>query len=282
MFFSSGFFALNFPMIDPVFLHLGPLEIRWYGIGYAVGIFFAFFYSSFLLKKKYLWHNQTPPLTKECLSDFIFWSFLGIIIGGRLGHVLLWEPGFYLSHPLEIFKIWNGGMAFHGGLIGLTIATIIFTRKYKIHLLSMFDILAVSSPFGIGIVRLCNFINGELWGRVSDVPWAVYFPNAGPLARHPSQIYEAFLEGFIPFIILAFLIFFFRFLKQTGLLTGCFLIFYGFARIIGETFREPDPAPLWFSKYAHEYFTYGMLLCLPMIFLGIIFIVISCLKKPQS
>ncbi|UNF39284.1 prolipoprotein diacylglyceryl transferase [Bartonella krasnovii] len=263
--------AIAFPdFINPVIVRLGPLSLHWYGLGYVVGILFAWWYAQKLLKKTSLWHKNHPPMNKEKIGDFVVWSAISVVVGGRLGQVLVWDPIYYFSHPSAIIAVWDGGMSFHGGLIGITIAMILFARKNNINIREMFDIIAAGAPIGIGIVRICNFINQELWGNVTTQPWAVCFPlDPDYLPRHPSQLYEAFMEGFLLFIILFIIIFAFKALKRSGAVSGIFIIGYAIARSISEVYRAPQEDPEWFSTLFHSTgFTYGMALSLPMFLLG--------------
>lgn len=274
--FKMNFF--HFPNIKPIAFSIGPFAVHWYGLGYLFGIGLAYLYAKYLLKNKNLWHKIS--INYEQLSDFIIWATFGIILGGRLGDILLWDPSYYLHHPLEIFAIWHGGMAFHGGLIGMLVVCLIFAYIHKINVLQLLDITCAGAPIGLGIVRICNFINGELWGKVTNVAWAVIFPSGGFIPRHPSQIYEAIMEGLILFIILYISIHKFKTLKHPGRTTGLFCILYTIARIIAEFFREKDPAPIWFENlFNNSVFSYGMFLCLPMLLLGIFFIIYSNMQK---
>lgn len=263
--------AIPFPnFLDPIIIQLGPIALHWYGLGYVVGILFSWWYVQKLSHKKSLWYTNHPPLNAEKASDFVVWAALGIVVGGRLGQVLIWDPTYYFNHPSFIIAVWDGGMSFHGGLIGTTIAIIWFARKHNINIWAMFDTIAAGAPFGIGVVRICNFINQELWGSVTNVPWAVCFSlDPQYLPRHPSQLYEALMEGFLLFIVLAFIIFAFKAFKRPGTVAGTFIISYGIARTISEIFRVPQEDPEWFSALFHgSGFTYGMALSLPMILFG--------------
>lgn len=258
--------ALAFPDIDPVIFNVGPLPVHWYGLGYVVGILFAWWYGKKLLRNHRLWANNEPPMQPEALDDFVIWAALGVVLGGRIGYVLFYNLPHYLAYPLEIPAVWDGGMSFHGGTLGTTIAMILFARSRGIGMWSMFDTIAAGVPVGLGVVRIANFINSELWGRVSDVPWAVYFPNGGPLPRHPSQLYESFLEGFVLFLVLAVLVWKGRRLKQPGFIAGTFVAGYGLSRIVVEFFREPD------AQLGYLYggwLTRGMELSVPMVLLGL-------------
>ena len=223
------------------------------------------------LKNEKLWGGPAP-ISLPQLDDFILWVTVGIIVGGRTGYVLFYNLPFFIQHPAEIFELWKGGMSFHGGFLGCVAAVILFCRVNKLPILSLGDITTAVGPIGLFLGRLANFINSELWGRPADssVPWAIVFPNGGPLPRHPSQLYEAGLEGILLFTVLAVMV---RMgaLKRPGLILGSFITIYGFARITGEFFREPDPQLgfLWGGL------TMGMLLSVPMIIVGAIIIVLA-------
>lgn len=258
--------ALPFPNIDPVLFSVGPLSVHWYGIGYVIGILFAWWYGKKLVNNARLWPNNNAPMDPLALDDFVLWAALGVVIGGRLGYVLFYNFGFYISNPLEIPAVWDGGMSFHGGILGTTVAMILFAKKRGIPVWSMFDTIAAGVPIGLGVVRIANFINSELWGRVSDVSWAVYFPNGGPLPRHPSQLYEAALEGFVLFFVLALLIWKGNKLKAPGFIAGAFVAGYGLSRILVEFFREPDAQ---LGYLVGGWMTMGMVLSVPMVLLGV-------------
>ncbi|MFT0879772.1 prolipoprotein diacylglyceryl transferase [Rhodopseudomonas sp. G2_2311] len=259
------FFAVAFPVFDPVAVAIGPFAIRWYALAYIAGIVIGWLYARMLLQRQRLWGGPSP-ISLEAFDDFILWITIGIILGGRTGYVLFYNLDFFIRHPAEIFELWKGGMSFHGGFMGCVLAVVLFGWKRKVPVLSLGDITCAVGPIGLFLGRIANFINGELWGRPADasVPWAMVFPNAGPLPRHPSQLYEAGLEGIGLFVILALMI---RAgaLKRPGLIIGAFLTFYGLARITGEFFREPDPQLgfLWGGM------TMGMLLSVPMVIVGI-------------
>ena len=265
------FLTIAFPVFDPVAIAIGPIAIRWYALGYIGGIVLGWLYARALIKNARLWDGPAP-ITLLDMDDFILWVTIGIIVGGRTGYVLFYNLPFFIQHPAEIFELWKGGMSFHGGFLGCVAAVMLFCWKQNLPTLSLGDITCGVAPIGIFLVRLTNFINGELWGRPADssVPWAMVFPNGGPLPRHPSQLYEAGLEGFVLFTVLAVMI---RFgaLKRPGLILGSFIAIYACARIIGETFREPD-AQLGFLCGG---LTMGMLLSVPMIIAGAIIIVVA-------
>jgi len=263
------FLAIAFPVFDPVAISLGPIAIRWYALAYIGGIVLGWIYARALIKNEKLWGGPAP-ISLAQMDDFILWVTVGIIVGGRSGYVLFYNFPFFIEHPAAIFKLWEGGMSFHGGFLGCVVAVMWFAYRNGISILSLGDIVTAVGPIGLFLGRLANFINSELWGRVADpsLPWAVVFPNGGPLPRHPSQLYEAFLEGIVLFTVLAVMI---RMgaLKRPGLILGSFILIYALARITGEMFREPDPQLgfLWGGL------TMGMLLSVPMIFAGIILIV---------
>ncbi|MFS2327162.1 prolipoprotein diacylglyceryl transferase [Brucella sp. H1_1004] len=258
--------GLAFPNIDPIIFSIGPFAVHWYGLGYVVGIMFAWWYGKKLLRNHRLWANNQPPMQPIALDDFVIWAALGVVIGGRLGYVLFYNPAYYFSNPLAIPAVWDGGMSFHGGILGTTIAMIWFARSRGIKVWSMFDTVAAGVPVGLGVVRVANFINDELWGRVSDVAWAVRFPNGGGLPRHPSQLYEAFLEGFVLFFVLFLLVWVGKKLKAPGFIAGTFVLGYGISRIIVEFFREPDAQ---LGYLFGGWLTMGMILSLPMVLIGL-------------
>ena len=254
--------TLPFPAIDPVMIHIGPFAIRWYALAYIFGL---------VLGWRYLrWLVQRPGwrLTPLELDDLLLYVTLGVVLGGRIGYILFYRPDFYLSHPLEALAVWQGGMSFHGGLLGVLVASILFARRRQLPILEIGDALACATPIGLFLGRLANFINGELWGRPSDVPWAMVFPGGGPVARHPSQLYEAALEGVLLFLVMTWFALRPREAGSEGRLTGVFLIGYGVARSIAELFREPD-AQLGFLLGG---LTMGQLLSLPMIAIGILLV----------
>ena len=257
--------ALAFPDIDPVILELGPLSIHWYGLGYVAGIMFAWWYGKRLLSNMRLWRDNEAPMGAGDLDDFVLWAALGIVRGGRIGHILFYDFVRYAADPLSIFYVWNGGMSFHGGFLGMVAAMVLFARRRAVNVWSLFDVIACAAPVGLGLVRLANFINSELWGRVTDVPWGVIFPNGGPLPRHPSQIYEAALEGLVLFITMRLLSHSFFKLKKPGFIAGAFVALYGLFRIIVEAVRQPD---IQLGFLAGGWLTMGMVLSLPMIAAG--------------
>ena len=257
-------FVIAFPEIDPIALQLGPLAVRWYGLAYFAGILLGWWYARRLVSDARLWGGRISPPTVSDVDDFLLWLVLGIILGGRLGYALFYQPGHFLDDPLGFFRLWEGGMAFHGGMMGVIVAVIVFSLRRGISILSLLDVAAASVPFGLFFGRLANFINGELWGRPSDVPWAMVFPSGGPEPRHPSQLYEAMLEGVLLFVILRLLTHRALSLGRPGLTGGAFIAGYGAARIFVEFFREPDQQ----LGYLAGFVTMGMLLSLPMLLIG--------------
>jgi phosphatidylglycerol---prolipoprotein diacylglyceryl transferase len=263
------FLLIAFPVFDPVAIAIGPIVIRWYALAYIGGIVLGWIYARSLLKNEKLWGGPAP-ISLVQVDDFILWVTIGIILGGRTGYVLFYNFVFFIQHPAEILELWKGGMSFHGGFMGCVVAVIWFCRRNNLAILSLGDITTAVGPIGLFLGRIANFINSELWGRPADpsLPWAMIFPNGGPLPRHPSQLYEAGMEGILLFTVLAVMI---RFgaLKRPGLILGSFITIYGLARITGECFREPDPQLgfLWGGL------TMGMLLSVPMVIAGVIIIV---------
>ncbi|MDE3037257.1 MAG: prolipoprotein diacylglyceryl transferase [Pseudomonadota bacterium] len=261
---------LPYPDVNPVAIRLGPLAIRWYSLAYIAGILLGWQ----VIAKEHA-RRPIPNLTPRALDDMVTWAVVGIVGGGRLGYVLFYKPDYYFAHPLEILRVWEGGMSFHGGLIGVTLAFWLFCRKYHIRFLSLIDVLACAVPIGLFFGRIANFINGELFGRPSDAPWAMVFPRGGPLPRHPSELYEAGMEGLILFCLMLFLLKCTRAREKPGRLSGVFIAGYAVSRIIGECFREPDDFLGFFWGFA----TMGQLLSLPMLLLGVYLIFRKCPSK---
>ncbi|MDP2009767.1 MAG: prolipoprotein diacylglyceryl transferase [Phenylobacterium sp.] len=251
---------MPFPDIDPVLIHIGPFAIRWYALGYVAGILIGWRYITSMARNQALWPLRGPPASPAQIDDLILWITLGIIVGGRLGHVFFYTPALIVTDPLEVFKTWKGGMSFHGGVLGVLIATLLFARVNKVDVFRLGDVITAAAPIGIFFVRIANFINGELWGRPTSLPWGVVFPDAGIMPRHPSQIYEALLEGLLLFIILRIATHRAKLLNRRGVVAGMFFLGYGIARTLIENVREPDaylPAfPLGL--------TMGMMLSIPM------------------
>jgi phosphatidylglycerol---prolipoprotein diacylglyceryl transferase len=276
--------AIPFPDISPFLFEIpsfqlggmtiGPLGLRWYALGYIVGLLFAWRLMLKLVSQPQSW-GGTSPLSKDDIDDFLFYATLGVLLGGRFGYVLLYRPEM-LADPLSLLRIWEGGMSFHGGFVGVCLAVIGTAIGRKISLVALADVVAVASPFGLGLVRCANFINQELYGRVTDVPWAFIFKtDPMGLPRHPSQLYQAALEGLLIFIILRVATAKFGLLKKRGMAAGLFMILYGVARNIGEQFREPD-AGLILGL------TRGEVYSIPMILVGIGFVIYALTRKPVA
>ncbi|HEY4819798.1 MAG TPA: prolipoprotein diacylglyceryl transferase [Xanthobacteraceae bacterium] len=268
--------VLPFPAIDPVLVSIGPFAVRWYALAYICGILLGWLYARTIIANQRLWGGPAP-FTATDFDDFVLWVTLGIILGGRAGYVLFYNFDFFIAHPLEILQVWKGGMSFHGGFLGCVLAVVLFGLKRKISILSLGDITCAVAPIGLFFGRLANFVNGELWGRPTDVPWAMVFPSpeAGPWPRHPSQLYEAALEGLVLFCVLALLV---RAgaLKRPGLILGAFAIGYAVARSVCELFREPDAQLgfLWGGM------TMGMLLSVPLLIAGICLVAFALRRQP--
>jgi len=260
------FAALSHPQIDPVLISLGPLQIHWYGVAYAVGILFGWWYARKMVTTPELWGASGAPITEEHLDDFLVWAVGGIILGGRLGYILFYDLPTYLENPLAVFAVWQGGMSFHGGLAGITLAMILFARKHGFSPFSMFDIIAACCGLGIFLGRVSNFINAELFGRVTDAPWGVIFPGTDGLPRHPSQLYEGILEGILLFAIMAIFIWKFGKLKTPGFIAGVFVAGYGLSRIAVEFVRVPDPQLGYL--FGTSWITMGMMLSIPLVVIG--------------
>ena len=265
---------LPYPEINPVLISIGPFAIRWYALAYIAGILAGWYYARIIIATKRFWGGPAP-FTVTDFDDFIVWITLGIIVGGRVGYVLFYNLAHFATHPLEVFSLWTGGMSFHGGIIGCIIVTVVFALRRGIPFLSLGDVTLAVCPIGLFLGRLANFINGELWGRPTDVPWAMVFPSGGPFPRHPSQLYEATLEGLVLLILLGLMV---RLgaLKRPGLITGTFAICYGVVRIFCEFFREPD-AQLGFLWGG---LTMGMLLSIPLILAGLVVLGVAFVRRP--
>jgi phosphatidylglycerol:prolipoprotein diacylglycerol transferase len=276
--------SLKLPDIDPVLVHIGPLAIHWYALAYIAGIVCGWLYVSRLLRRGELWTPRTPPITTAQLDDLILWIMLGIVLGGRIGYIIAYDTSIIWEHPLQMFQIWQGGMSFHGGFTGVMIATLLYCRAKKLDLrsiLNLGDALAAATPIGLFFGRLANFVNGELWGRPTSLPWGMDFcnkyilqqyngvcpadPDGVPVLRHPSQLYEALGEGVILFSLMWLLIHRFGKLKQPGLIMGVFIAGYGIVRILLENVRNPDAQMPDFLKH---WITMGMILSVPMVLAG--------------
>jgi phosphatidylglycerol:prolipoprotein diacylglycerol transferase len=264
--------AIPFPDVDPVAIALGPIAIKWYGIAYLIGLVLGWLYIRRLLSEPRLWANEKPPFSPQKVDDLLVYITLGVVLGGRLGYVLFYEPSTYLTSPLDIFAVWRGGMSFHGAVVGCIIAIWLFASRNGLSVFSTSDLVTAAVPIGLFFGRIANFVNAELWGRPTDVSWAVVFCNeriraahgfcpGGEMPRHPSQLYEAALEGLALFVVLRLLTHHFDALKRPGTVTGTFLIGYALARSAAEFYREPHfmAGPL----------TAGQLYSLPMLLLGL-------------
>jgi len=261
---------MPFPDINPIAFQIGPFAVHWYGLAYVVGILGWWQYSLWLTKK-------FPLIDRKMVDDYLVWAIVGVILGGRLGYVLFYTPSRYLANPLEIFQVWKGGMAFHGGLLGVVIATAIFTYRRGINFLNFSDLACCGVPIGLFFGRIANFINGEVYGRVTDVSWGVLFPHGGSLPRHPSQLYEAALEGIVLFILLGYGALFTQWPQRRGLLSGIFLSGYALARIGSECFREPDA----FLGYFAGGLTMGQILSFPLLVVGLFLIARAIFKRRE-
>ena len=268
---------MTFPDFDPVLIHLGPIAIRWYALAYVAGILIGWRYVAHLVKTPRLWQGSAPSATPVQIDDFVLWATLGIILGGRIGYILFYDLGDMLAHPLEMLQVWRGGMSFHGGFLGVSLALVLFARANKLNLLRLADVVAPCVPIGLFFGRIANFVNGELWGRPTNVPWGMVFCSphiaamndnacpAGPLARHPSQLYEAGLEGIVLFLVLLLATHRAKWLNREGAITGLFLTGYGIARVSLENVRQPDVQMPNFPLGL----TMGMMLSIPMILAGV-------------
>ena len=258
------FAAIPFPPISPNAIEYGPFIVKWYGLGYVAGLLFATWYMKRLAPNSSLWGRLQPTMSALQIDNMFIWFFIGVVCGGRLGYVLLYNPLKYLSAPLDVFKVWDGGMSFHGGFLGVVLACYFYGRKIGMGLDRMLDLGAASVPPALGFVRVANFINAELFGRASDVPWAVIFPGES-FGRHPSQLYEAVLEGLFLFIVVRIGTHKYQALAHPGRASGIFSLGYGFSRILVEYYRVPDPQ----LGYLFGFITMGMLLSFPMVLIGI-------------
>ena len=285
---------MPFPEFDPVLIHLGPLPIRWYALAYVAGIVLGWWYASRLAKTERLWSPGKPPVTGPQLDDLVLWITLGVILGGRFGYALFYKPAMFaqlftgdsLGERLELLQLWTGGMSFHGGFLGVVVAIALYANRQKINPLSLGDLIAPVAPIGLLFGRIANFINGELWGRETTVPWAIRFCNArieqmygfcpaGNEPRHPSQLYEAGLEGLLLLIILSLAIWKWKMLKRPGFVTGLFLLGYGVCRAALENVRQPDAG----LEHLPLDLTMGMILSIPMMLVGA-WLIWRALKKP--
>jgi len=269
------FFLIGFPVIDPVLVNLGPLPIRWYALGYIVSLAGGWLLTRWLVRRDNLWGGVKRP-EADSLDDLLVFVAFGAVLGGRIGYVLFYNLSYFLENPLEIPVLWRGGMSFHGGLTGAALGVVLFARRAKVPVLSVGDLCCAVAPLGLFLVRLANFIKPELWGRPTDVPWAMVFPGAGPEPRHPSQLYEAGLEGLALGLIMILAVRSGAF-RRPGLTTGLFVALYGVARIFCEFFREPDPQLGFLFGGA----TMGMLLSAPLVLIGGALILYANRRRPE-
>lgn len=267
---------LSYPAIDPVIFSIGPLSVRWYGLAYVVGILLGWRYARRLVSTPRLWPEGKAPITPLDLDDFLLWAALGIVAGGRLGYVFFYDFAAFAVQPTRAFEIWNGGMSFHGGLLGVAVAATLFARSRGFSLLSLLDVVCGVVPVGLFFGRIANFINSELWGKLTDAPWAFVFPNGGPFPRHPTQLYEAGLEGVALLAILGWLIYRRKAFSSPGFIGGAFIAGYAVARIAVEFYREPD---VQIGYLAGGWLTMGMVLSIPMLALGLVVMAVSRNRK---
>jgi phosphatidylglycerol---prolipoprotein diacylglyceryl transferase len=263
--------ALMFPNIDPVALQIGPIMIRWYALAYITGIMGGWWLIGRLDKTCY----PQAILSKKQLDDMIVWGVLGVVLGGRIGYVLFYNLPWFLEHPVDIFKMWHGGMSFHGGALGVIISFFLFARVHHLPYLRLMDMICCVVPIGLFFGRLANFVNGELYGRVTDVAWGMIFPHGGEFPRHPSQLYEAALEGLLLFLVLQFLMHRTNVRNYPGFLSGVFLLGYGLARFSVEFVREPDVQ----LGFVISWLSMGQILCIPMMLVGLAIMVTTARNK---
>ncbi len=254
--------------IDPVAFSIGPLVIRWYALAYLAGFILGWRYCVYLIQKR-----SSQSILPEHIEDFLTWAVIGVVIGGRLGYVAFYQPAAYMANPVEIFKVWNGGMSFHGGVSGVIVSMLLFARFKKVPLFELSDLVSAAAPIGLLFGRLANFINGELYGRVTESSFGVVFPNGGDLPRHPSQLYEAALEGLLLFVVLFVLSR--SVTNRPGLISGVFLLGYGVFRALIEFVREPDMQ----IGLIGGFISMGQILCLPMILGGAVLVVFALSRK---
>lgn len=258
--------------LDPIALDLGWFQLRWYSLAYLFGILLGWWYLMKLIAQ------PGAPMARRHADDMVFYATLGIILGGRLGYVLFYRPGFYFQNPLEILQLWDGGMSFHGGVIGVSLGILYMARRHGLDWLRIHDYVACCIPFGLFLGRVANFVNAELWGRATDVPWAVVFPTGGEVARHPSQLYEAGLEGLLLFLVLWYMFWKTRARYQPGKLVGAFLLIYGLSRFFVEFYREADAHLVEFAERTGLHM--GQWLTVPMI-LGGLYLMLTAAKRAE-
>ena len=265
--------AISFPAFDPIALDLGFFQIRWYALAYISGLLLGWWYILRMIADK--WWPNGPPLSRKQAEDLVFYCMLGVVLGGRLGYVLFYKFADYAAHPLQILKVWEGGMSFHGGLLGVTAVIVIYALRTKRSMFSIGDLIGCAVPIGLGLGRIANFVNAELYGRVTGSDWGMIFPGSDGLPRHPSQLYEAALEGLVLFIVLRLLFTRTGLRFRPGALCGSFWIGYGLSRIVVEFFREPDDflGFLWMGA------SMGQLLSIPMVLFGA-WLLARALKRP--
>jgi phosphatidylglycerol:prolipoprotein diacylglycerol transferase len=266
-------YVIPFPNFDPVLVSIGPFAVRWYALAYIAGILLGWVYVRAIIRSPTAW-GGAPPLTTTDYDDFILWVTIGIIAGGRIGYVLFYNPNYFAGHPLESLYLWKGGMSFHGGFLGCVLAVVLFARHRRLPTLSLGDLTCAAAPIGLFFGRLANFINGELWGRPANVSWAIVFPTGGPEPRHPSQLYEAALEGIVLFVVLAVFVHSGA-LRRPGLITGTFALGYGIARSLAELFRQPDVQ----IGFLWRGLTMGMLLSIPLAIAGVLLIAFALRRE---
>lgn len=270
--------AIPFPEIDPVAFSIGPFSVKWYGLSYMAGLLLGWLYIRRLLSTPSIWPGNTAPFAVAKVDDLLVYMTVGVILGGRLGSVLFYEPQYYLANPLEVLMVWKGGMAFHGALLGCGVAIWLFAKRNGVSMWSTMDVCAATVPIGLFFGRLANFANGELFGRPTDVPWAMIFPRVvetypqfaaiEPTGRHPSQLYEAAAEGLVLFLVLRLLTHTLKALHRPGVVVGWFLVGYAVARSTCELFRQPDPN----HAFTVGLLTPGIVYCIPMLLLGVLFL----------
>ncbi len=272
----ASLFAIPYPAIDPIALQIGPIAIRWYGLAYVAGLLLGWLYLKRLVATPRLWRDEKEPFQPTLVDDLFLWVAVGVIVGGRLGHVLRYEPGYYLSNPLQILYVWQGGMAFHGGMLGTILAMWLFARRHRIPALNVMDAVSAAVPIGLFFGRIANFINSEIVGRETTVPWGVIFPGWGGVPRHPVQLYEAALEGLVLFLILRYLIYRHRALALPGVIGAAFLAGYGSFRIVCEFFKYDE----YRTIVSEGWLTTGMIYSIPMALFGLIAFIV--LWRPKA
>ena len=267
------FFAIPYPIIDPILFQIGPIAIRWYALAYVFGIILGWLYARRIVSNDVLWGPTGSPITKRRIDDFIVFGTIGIVVGGRLGYILIYDLQTFVGEPLKIFALWEGGMSFHGGFVGVIVAIAIFARYTKVPVWSLVDVAAVVTPIGLCLGRMANFINGELYGRVTDVPWGMVFPMGGSEPRHPSQLYEAGLEGIVLGLALWYLAYKRKCLRRPAFISAAFVAGYGAARTFVEFFRQPD-TQIGTDGFLSGGITMGMLLSVPMLVIGVVMMIV--------